>query len=78
MADQAVAESHAIPGLIEEFSKVLELESGDVIFSGTTTGRGAFQQPPSFLSSGDVVRMEISGLGVMETPIVDEVIESAS
>jgi hypothetical protein len=34
--------------------------------------------PPSFLSGGDVVRMEISGLGVMETPIVDEVIESAS
>jgi hypothetical protein len=30
------------------------------------------------LFGGDVVRMEISGLGVMETPIVDEVIESAS
>jgi 2-keto-4-pentenoate hydratase/2-oxohepta-3-ene-1,7-dioic acid hydratase in catechol pathway len=67
-----------IPGLIEDFSQVLELEPGDVIFSGTTTGCGAFQQPPSFLSGGDVVRMEISGLGVMETPIVDEVIESAS
>jgi 2-keto-4-pentenoate hydratase/2-oxohepta-3-ene-1,7-dioic acid hydratase in catechol pathway len=61
-----------IPGLIEDFSKVLELEPGDVIFTGTTTGCGAFQDPPSFLFGGDVVRMEITGLGVMETPIADE------
>lgn len=61
-----------IPGLVEDFSKVLELEPGDIIFTGTTTGCGAFQDPPSFLFEGDVVRMEITGLGVMETPIVDE------
>lgn len=61
-----------IPGLIEDFSKVLELSPGDIIFSGTTTGCGAFQSPPKYLFKGDVVRMEITGLGVMETPIVDE------
>lgn len=61
-----------IPHLIEDFSKVLELTPGDVIMTGTTTGCGAFQKPPSFLKGGDVVRMEISGLGVMETPVVDE------
>ena len=62
-----------IPGLIEDFSKVLELSPGDIIFTGTTTGCGAFQSPPKYLFAGDVVRMEITGLGVMETPIADEV-----
>ncbi|WP_432826720.1 fumarylacetoacetate hydrolase family protein [Dactylosporangium sp. CA-092794] len=61
-----------IPGLIEDFSKVLELEPGDIILTGTTTGCGAFQNPPSFLFEGDEVRMEITGLGTMRTPIVDE------
>ncbi|MFD7057144.1 fumarylacetoacetate hydrolase family protein [Streptomyces mirabilis] len=63
-----------IPGLIEDFSKVLEFSPGDIIFTGTTTGCGAFQDPPKFLFAGDVVRMEITGLGVMETPIADEVV----
>jgi 2-keto-4-pentenoate hydratase/2-oxohepta-3-ene-1,7-dioic acid hydratase in catechol pathway len=62
-----------IPGLVEDFSKVLDLSPGDIIFTGTTRGCGAFQKPPKYLFGGDVVRMEITGLGVMETPIVDEV-----
>ena len=49
-----------IPGLIADFSKVLELEPGVVIFTGTTTGCRAFQKPPRFLFGGDVVRMEIT------------------
>jgi 2-keto-4-pentenoate hydratase/2-oxohepta-3-ene-1,7-dioic acid hydratase in catechol pathway len=61
-----------IPGLIEDFSKVLDLSPGDIILTGTTRGCGAFQTPPKFLFGGDVVRMEITGLGVMETPIADE------
>lgn len=61
-----------IPHLIEDFSKVIELSPGDVIMTGTTTGCGAFQDPPAFLKRGDVVRMEITGLGVMETPVVDD------
>jgi 2-keto-4-pentenoate hydratase/2-oxohepta-3-ene-1,7-dioic acid hydratase in catechol pathway len=63
-----------IPGLIADFSKILELSPGDIIYTGTTTGCGAFQNPPVFLFAGDVVRMEITGLGVMETPIADEVV----
>jgi 2,4-didehydro-3-deoxy-L-rhamnonate hydrolase len=61
-----------IPALIEDFSKILSLSPGDIIFTGTTTGCGAFQKPPKYLFAGDVVRMEITGLGVMETPIADE------
>jgi 2-keto-4-pentenoate hydratase/2-oxohepta-3-ene-1,7-dioic acid hydratase in catechol pathway len=43
-----------------------------VIMTGTTTGCGAFQDPPVFLTGGDVLHLEITGLGVMETPVVDE------
>jgi len=62
-----------IPGLIENFSRVLEFSPGDLIYTGTTTGCGAFQKPtPKYLFAGDMVRMAITGLGVMETPIADE------
>lgn len=63
-----------IPGLVEDFSKVLELEPGDIIFTGTTTGCGAFQNPPRFLFEGDLITMEITGLGTLRTPIRDEVL----
>jgi 2-keto-4-pentenoate hydratase/2-oxohepta-3-ene-1,7-dioic acid hydratase in catechol pathway len=62
-----------IPGLIEDFSKVLEFSPGDIILTGTTTGCGAFQVPPKYLFGGDIVRMAITGLGIMETPVVDEI-----
>jgi 2-keto-4-pentenoate hydratase/2-oxohepta-3-ene-1,7-dioic acid hydratase in catechol pathway len=67
-----------VPRLIEDFSKVLELSPGDIIYTGTTTGCGAFQKPPRYLFEGDAVRMEITGLGVMETPIVNETSEASS
>jgi 2-keto-4-pentenoate hydratase/2-oxohepta-3-ene-1,7-dioic acid hydratase in catechol pathway len=41
--------------------------------TGTTTGCGAFQDPPQFLFEGDVIRMEITGLGALVTPVRDEV-----
>jgi 2-keto-4-pentenoate hydratase/2-oxohepta-3-ene-1,7-dioic acid hydratase in catechol pathway len=63
-----------IPDLIADFSKVLELSPGDIIMTGTTTGCGAFQTPPTFLFGGDVLRLEITGLGTMETPVADEVV----
>jgi 2-keto-4-pentenoate hydratase/2-oxohepta-3-ene-1,7-dioic acid hydratase in catechol pathway len=65
-----------VRGLIEDFSKVVEFEPGDIIMSGTTTGCGAFQDPPVFLFEGDVIRMEITGLGVMETPVRDEMLRA--
>ena len=62
-----------IPHLISNFSTVLDLSPGDFIMTGTTTGCGAFQDPPQFLFDGDVIRMEITGLGTLVTPVRDEV-----
>ena len=42
------------------------LEPGDIILTGTPQGVGQAMDPPRFLASGDVVRLEVEGLGVLE------------
>jgi 2-keto-4-pentenoate hydratase/2-oxohepta-3-ene-1,7-dioic acid hydratase in catechol pathway len=54
---------------IEYLSKVMTLEPGDVIFTGTPSGVGAVMTPPSWLKAGDVVRVEIEGIGAIENRI---------
>ena len=46
------------------------LEPGDVITTGTPAGVGVARVPPRFLRPGDVVRIEIDGLGAIEHPVV--------
>jgi acylpyruvate hydrolase len=58
-----------IPELIEFISETCTLEAGDVILTGTPSGVGQGQDPPAFLSSGDVVRIEIERLGAIEHAI---------
>ena len=50
----------------------MTLEPGDVVFTGTPAGVGASHEPPEFLKAGDVVRVEIEELGVLENPVVEE------
>ena len=57
---------------IETLSTVFTLEPGDLISTGTPAGVGVFRDPPEFLRVGDVVRIEIDGIGVIENPVVDE------
>ena len=57
---------------IEELSKVMTLQPGDLIFSGTPGGVGLAFKPPRFLKVGDVVRCEIDGLGAIENTVVAE------
>ncbi|WP_213571457.1 fumarylacetoacetate hydrolase family protein [Rhodococcus sp. USK13] len=58
--------------IIEHLSKVCTLEPGDVIATGTPAGVGWAMSPKQFLQAGDVVRIEISGLGAIENLIHDE------
>ncbi|MBW8268755.1 fumarylacetoacetate hydrolase family protein [Caldovatus aquaticus] len=58
-----------IPALIETISAGITLEPGDIIATGTPAGVGIGFQPPRFLRAGDVVRIEISGIGVLENPV---------
>jgi 2-keto-4-pentenoate hydratase/2-oxohepta-3-ene-1,7-dioic acid hydratase in catechol pathway len=58
-----------IPTLIEAISAAITLEPGDVIATGTPVGVGIGFDPPRFLQKGDVVRIEVSGIGVLENPV---------
>ena len=59
-----------IPTLIETCSRGITLHPGDVIATGTPAGVGMGLVPPSFLKTGDVVRIEIDGIGVIENRFV--------
>lgn len=57
---------------IHYLSQAMTLEPGDVIFTGTPSGVGAARKPPAWLKAGDVVRVEIDGIGAIENHVVDE------
>jgi len=59
-----------IPTLIETLSAGITLYPGDVIATGTPVGVGIGFTPPKYLQNGDVVRIAIDGLGVLENPVV--------
>jgi 2-keto-4-pentenoate hydratase/2-oxohepta-3-ene-1,7-dioic acid hydratase in catechol pathway len=61
-----------IPTLIETCSRGITLYPGDLIATGTPAGVGMGMSPPRWLAHGDVVRIEIDGLGVLENRFVDE------
>ncbi len=58
--------------IVEYLSAGLTLEPGDVVFTGTPAGIGAASRPPVFLKAGDIVRVEIQGLGALENPVLEE------
>ena len=58
-----------IPTLIETCSRGITLHPGDVIATGTPSGVGMGLKPPRWLRAGDVVRIEIDGIGAIENRI---------
>lgn len=55
--------------MIRYLSSILTLYAGDVISSGTPDGVGAGRRPPEFLKPGDVVTIDIEGIGTLTTPM---------
>jgi 2-keto-4-pentenoate hydratase/2-oxohepta-3-ene-1,7-dioic acid hydratase in catechol pathway len=55
--------------MIRYLTSILTLYPGDVISSGTPDGVGAGRKPPEFLKPGDVVTIEIEGIGILRTPM---------
>ncbi len=58
--------------MVEHLSTAFTLEPGDVISTGTPAGVGIAMQPPRLLKAGDIVRIQIEGIGVLENPVIDE------
>jgi acylpyruvate hydrolase len=56
--------------LVEFIAQTCTLKPGDLILTGTPNGVGMGMDPPQFLKSGDVVRIEIESLGSIEHPVV--------
>jgi 2-keto-4-pentenoate hydratase/2-oxohepta-3-ene-1,7-dioic acid hydratase in catechol pathway len=53
-------------------SEIMTLEPGDLIALGTPQGVGHARRPPVWMKPGDVVEVEVEGIGVLRNPIVDE------
>jgi 2-keto-4-pentenoate hydratase/2-oxohepta-3-ene-1,7-dioic acid hydratase in catechol pathway len=62
---------------VAHLSQVMTLEPGDVFFTGTPGGVGAAMKPPQFLKAGDRVRIEIDGIGFLESEVIDEVVPTS-
>ncbi len=58
-----------IDHLISYLSGVCTLQPGDVIFTGTPPGVGMARKPPVFLKPGDMVEVEIEGIGTLRNPV---------
>jgi 2-keto-4-pentenoate hydratase/2-oxohepta-3-ene-1,7-dioic acid hydratase in catechol pathway len=61
-----------VPELIEFLSGSTTLEPGTLILTGTPEGVGMGRTPPVFLKAGDVVEVEIEGIGTLRNPVVEE------
>ena len=57
---------------IEYISTFMTLEPGDIIVTGTPTGSGARLDPPQYLKPGDVVEVEVDGIGILRNTVEDE------
>lgn len=58
-----------IPKMIETLAGGITLYPGDIIATGTPVGVGIGFKPPKYLKPGDVVRLEIDGIGVLENTL---------
>lgn len=58
--------------LVSLLSEAVMLQPGDVIVTGTPSGVGLARKPPLFMKHGDVCEVEIEGIGILRSPVVDE------
>ena len=61
----------SVGGLVSFVSRIVPLEPGDVIATGTPHGVGAFRDPPIFLGPGDVLSARIENVGTLVNRVVE-------
>ena len=73
MQDSSTAQLiFGVDRLIAFLSETVTLEPGDVIATGTPSGVGFARKPPVFLKPGDIMEVEVEGLGVLSNPVLAE------
>jgi len=60
--------------IISYFSKFFHLRPGDIIATGTPNGAGARFEPPRYLAPGDIVDINVEGIGTLTNGVKDEVL----
>jgi 2-keto-4-pentenoate hydratase/2-oxohepta-3-ene-1,7-dioic acid hydratase in catechol pathway len=61
-----------VAALISAITEFATLHPGDVILTGTPEGVGFTRTPPVYLKAGDVVTVEVEGLGILTNTVADE------
>jgi acylpyruvate hydrolase len=61
-----------VPFIVSYISEIVTLEPGDVILTGTPPGIGNTRTPQVFMKPGDIITVEIEGLGKLANPVVAE------
>jgi hypothetical protein len=59
----------SVAKLIEYYSHFYQFRPGDVITTGSPAGVGFGRKPPIFLRAGDVVEVEVEGIGILSNPV---------
>ena len=59
-----------VPTLVHELTKVMTLDPGDVIITGTPSGVAMARKPQNWLKPGDVCEIEIEKIGVLRNPVI--------
>ncbi len=62
---------HSIPALVAYLSKLMTLEAGDIVSTGTPAGVGSLREPRVWLKPGDEVVIESPQLGTLATTLVE-------
>ena len=62
---------------VEVLSTAFTLEPGDIVSTGTCSGVGVLMKPRGYLKIGDVVRVEVEGIGHIENRVIEEPADSA-
>ncbi|PWR00678.1 fumarylacetoacetate hydrolase family protein [Leucothrix pacifica] len=60
--------------IISYLSQFYQLKAGDIIATGTPNGAGARFDPPKYLAPGDIVEVDVEGVGKLSNGIADEVL----
>lgn len=70
MQDASVADLvFDVPSLVEQMSRFFRFEPGDVLSTGTPAGVGAARDPAVYLRPGDVISVEVTGVGALFNPV---------
>ncbi|MBS7705184.1 2-keto-4-pentenoate hydratase/2-oxohepta-3-ene-1,7-dioic acid hydratase in catechol pathway [Chelatococcus asaccharovorans] len=59
----------SIPALIAYITQFTELRPGDIIATGTPAGVGSSRKPPEFLRPGDLIEIEVDGIGTLRNAV---------